>query len=85
MGTISIYRSLAHVITGGFPVLGVPRDYRNVFNLRVNAYVTIAVLIFFLFAILMTILLKKTRLGAHAYAAGESREAGGPNRRWPIN
>lgn len=75
MGTMSIYRGLAYVITGGFPVLGVPRDYRNVFNLRINSYVTIAVPIFFAFAIIMTVVLKKTRLGAHAYATGGNEEA----------
>lgn len=75
MGTMSIYRGLAYVITGGFPVLGVPRNYRNVFNLRINSYMTIAVVIFFVFAIVMTIVLKKTRLGAHTYAIGGNEEA----------
>lgn len=75
MGTMSIYRGLAYVFTGGFPVLGVPRNYRNVFNLKLNSYMTISVLIFFAFAIIMTLILKKTRLGTHAYAVGGNEEA----------
>ncbi|MEF9974385.1 MAG: ABC transporter permease [Clostridia bacterium] len=75
MGTMSIYRGLAYVITGGFPVLGVPRVYRNVFNLKITSTLTISVIIFFVFAVLMTIILKKTRLGIHTYAIGGNEDA----------
>lgn len=75
MGTMSIYRGLAYVITGGFPVLGVPRDYRNIFNAKLSSTLTIAVVIFFAFAVFMTVILKKTRLGTHAYSIGGNEEA----------
>ncbi len=75
MGTMSIYRGLAYVITGGFPILGVPRHYRNVFNARISSSLTVAVLLFFAFAIIMTIVWKKTKLGAHTYAIGGNEEA----------
>lgn len=75
MGTMSIYRGVSYVITGGFPVLSVPRNYRNVFNFKLTSTMTVAVLIFFVFAIIMTIVLKKTKLGTHTYAVGGNEEA----------
>ena len=36
MGTMQVYRGVAYVITGGFPVLNVPRNYRNVFNFKIT-------------------------------------------------
>lgn len=75
MGTMSIFRGIAYVITGGFPVLGVPRNYRDVFNLKLNNYMTISVIVFFAFAVIMTLILKKTKLGTHAYAVGGNEEA----------
>ncbi|MDO4548304.1 MAG: ABC transporter permease, partial [Clostridia bacterium] len=53
MGTMSIYRGVSYVITGGFPVLSVPRDYRNVFNFRLTSTMTFSVVVFFIFAIIM--------------------------------
>lgn len=74
MGTMSIYRGLAYVITGGYPVLSVPKSYRNVFN-TLAPNVSVSVLIFFVFAIVMTIVMKKTRLGSHIYAIGGNEDA----------
>ncbi len=75
MGTMSIYRGIAYVITGGFPVLSVPRDYRNVFNFTIVNPLTFSVVVFFAVAAIMTVVLKKTRLGAHAYAIGGNEDA----------
>ena len=75
MGTMSIYRGLAYVITGGYPVLSVPKSYRNVFNSTLAPNVSVSVLIFFVFPIVMTIVMKKTRLGSHIYAIGGNEDA----------
>ncbi len=75
MGTMAIYRGIAYIITGGFPVLSVPRNYRNVLNFKLTSTMTFSVIIFFLFAIIMTIVLKKTKLGMHIYAIGGNEEA----------
>ena len=64
MGTMSIYRGVSYVITGGFPVLSVPRDYRNVFNFQITSTMTFSVVV-----------LKKTKLGAHTYAIGGNEDA----------
>lgn len=75
MGTMSIYRGVAYVITGGFPVLSVPKSYRNVFNRSIAPNVSISVIIFFLFAVIMTVIMKKTRLGNYVYAIGGNEDA----------
>lgn len=75
MGTMSIYRGISYVITGGFPVLSVPRQYRNVFNFQITPTMTFSVVVFLVFAVIMTIVLKKTKLGAHTYAIGGNEDA----------
>ena len=75
MGTMSIYRGVSYVITGGVPVLSVPRDYRNVFNFQITSTMTFSVVVFLVFAVIMTIVLKKTKLGAHTYAIGGNEDA----------
>ena len=75
MGTMSIYRGVSYVITGGFPVLSVPRAYRNVFNFQITSTMTFSVVVFLVFAIIMTIVMKKTKLGAHTYAIGGNEDA----------
>lgn len=75
MGTMSIYRGISYVITGGFPVLSVPRQYRNVFNFQIMPTMTFSVVVFLVFAVIMTIVLKKTKLGAHTYAIGGNEDA----------
>ena len=75
MGTMQVYRGVAYVITGGFPVLNVPRNYRNVFNFKITSVMTFAVVIFFLFAVIITFVLKKTKIGAYTYAVGGNEDA----------
>ena len=72
---MSIYRGVSYVITGGFPVLSVPRAYRNVFNFQITSTMTFSVVVFLVFAIIMTIVMKKTKLGAHTYAIGGNEDA----------
>jgi ribose transport system permease protein len=75
MGSMSVYRGLSYVITGGFPVLGVPKSYRSVFNFMVAPQISFSVIIFLIAAVLMTIIMKKTRLGNYIYAIGGNEEA----------
>lgn len=75
MGTMQIFRGIAYIITGGFPVLNVPREYRNVFNFKITSVVTFSVVVFFIFAIIITFVLKKMRIGTYAYAIGGNEDA----------
>ena len=75
MGTMSIYRGFAYVFTKGYPVLGIPQTYRRFIDGEILPFVRISVLIFFLFAIIMHLVLSRTRLGTHVYAIGGNVEA----------
>ena len=75
LGTMSLYRGIAYVVTGGQPVTNVPDSYRNIFNGKMFAgirYYIIAMIIVFVIAY---IILQKTRTGAYLYAVGGNEEA----------
>ncbi len=75
MGTMQVYRGVSYVITGGYPVLNVPSVYRNVFNFKITSVLTFAVFVFFAFAVVVTFILKKMKIGSYAYAVGGNEEA----------
>lgn len=75
MGTMSVFRGLAYVVTGGYPVLGVPADYRVLLNGEVLPYLRVSVVVFFIFAIIMSLIFTKTRMGTYMYAMGGNEEA----------
>ncbi len=70
MGTMSVFRGLAYVVTEGYPVLGVPNEYREIADGEIIPYVRVSVIILIVFTIIMYLLLKKTKLGIHTYAIG---------------
>ncbi|PDT04476.1 ABC transporter permease [Rhizobium chutanense] len=74
LGTLSTYRAIALIYTGGNPVLGVPQGFRALFNGNVagipNSVVMVAVV-----ALLAWVLLKKTPLGEYLLAVGGNEEA----------
>jgi ribose transport system permease protein len=75
MGTMSVYRGLAYVFTKGYPILNIPSYYRRFVDGQIFPFLRVSVIIFFAFAIIMYILLTKTRLGTHVYAIGGNVEA----------
>lgn len=74
LGTLSTYRAIALIYTGGNPVLGVPQGFRALFNGSLmgipNAVIMVAVV-----ALLAWMLLKKTPLGEYLLAVGGNEEA----------
>ncbi|WP_137154359.1 ABC transporter permease [Rhizobium sp. FKL33] len=74
LGTLSTYRAIALIYTGGNPVLGVPQGFRTLFNGSVagipNSVIMVAIV-----ALLAWILLKKTPLGEYLLAVGGNEEA----------
>jgi ribose transport system permease protein len=74
LGTLSTYRAIALIYTGGNPVFGLPPEFRSLFNGSVagipNSVIMVAVV-----AILAWILLKKTPLGEYLLAVGGNEEA----------
>ena len=72
LGTMSLYRGIAYVVTGGIPVTSVPDSYRNIFNGKMFAGIRFYVLVIFIIAY---IILSKTRTGPYLYAVGGNEEA----------
>lgn len=75
MGMMSVYRGLAYIITNGYPVLSVPDAFRKLTNTKVIGELRISLFIFIAFAVIIFILMKKTKLGTYIYAVGGNVEA----------
>lgn len=75
LGTMSLYRGIAYVITGGMPVTGVPSVYRNIFNGRMIGNVRWYILVMIIIFIIIHILLSKTKTGDYLYSVGDNEEA----------
>lgn len=74
LGTLSTYRALALITTGGNPILGVPQDFRSIANGSL-AGIPASVLVVIVVAILAGILLRKTPFGEYLLAVGGNEEA----------
>ena len=76
LGTMSLYRGIAYVVTGGVPVTNVPDSFRNIFNGQIGEsgirYYVIVMLVVFIVA---HVILSKTRTGDYLYAVGGNEEA----------
>jgi ribose transport system permease protein len=75
LGTMSVYRGIAYVITGGWPVLSMPSTYRKMLDGDLIGDIPVSVLILFAFAFVGYIYLKYLRAGIHLYAIGNNEEA----------
>lgn len=75
MGASSVYRGIAYLITGGWPVLNIPQSFRNLFDGDIVGPISSSVVIFIIAMITSSILLKRTRLGTYLYSTGNNEEA----------
>lgn len=75
LGTVSIFRGIAYVVTNGIPITGVPKTYRSILNTKIIFGLNIYIFVFLGIAIIMGIVLGKTRFGNHLYAVGGNEEA----------
>lgn len=75
LGTMSVYRGIAYIITGGWPVLNIPRNFRNLVSGRVFNIIPIPIFVLIGFAIITHILLNHTRFGTYVYSIGGNEEA----------
>ena len=67
LGTMSVYRGIAYVVTGGWPVIGIPNSYRYIFIS--NFYeIPSSVIVMLIFAFITHIILKKLRIGNYLFA-----------------
>ena len=58
LGTMSVYRGIAYIITGGWPVLNMPQAFRDMLDGDFFAIFRLSILILFVFAILAYILMR---------------------------
>lgn len=77
LGTMSVYRGIAYVVTGGWPVLNIPDAFRNLLSKRIAALggVNIYMFLFIVVAVIAGIVLAKTKFGNYIYAVGGNEEA----------
>jgi ribose transport system permease protein len=74
LGTLSLFRALALIYTGGNPVLSLPSNYRQVFTSQILG-LPVPVIVVGVLAVLATVLLNKTPLGEYILAVGGNEEA----------
>jgi ribose transport system permease protein len=74
LGTLSLFRALALIYTGGNPVLSLPKEFRQIFSSYIFG-LPVPVIVVTILAIMATILLKKTPLGEYILAVGGNEEA----------
>jgi len=74
LGTLSIYRAIALITTGGNPIFGLPPSFRSLFTTTTYGVPT-PVVIVVAAAFIAWILLKKTPFGEYLFAVGGNEEA----------
>ena len=74
LGTLSTFRALALIYTGGNPVLGIPDSFRAIFNGSLFGIPTPVVIVAFV-ALIAWGVLKKTPFGEYLLAVGGNEEA----------
>ena len=74
LGTLSTYRAIALIYTGGNPVLGIPAEFPRIFNGSLFG-LPMSVIIVAVVALVAWVLLKKTPLGEYLLAVGGNEEA----------
>ncbi|WP_130863433.1 ABC transporter permease [Bacilliculturomica massiliensis] len=75
LGTCSILRGVAYVITDGWPVLNIPSAFRSLFQNEVVDGVRMSMIYLLLMAVVFAFVLKRTRAGVYIYSIGSNEEA----------
>jgi len=74
LGTLSTYRAIALISTGGNPIFGLPPSFRDLFNSAIYGIPT-PVMIVAIAGLIAWVLLKKTPFGEYLFAVGGNEEA----------
>lgn len=75
LGTMSVYRGIAYLVTGGWPVLNIPKVFREMIDGNIVSGIPVSMLILFAFVFFGSVLLKNTKFGTYVYAIGSNEEA----------
>ncbi|MFH2133150.1 MAG: ABC transporter permease [bacterium] len=87
LGMASVGFGIALYLTGGIPVYGMPEQFSNIFGFGMFLGVPTPVCITAVLAVIMFILLNRTRIGRYFYAIGGNIKASslsGINTRWNL-
>ena len=74
LGTMMVLQGVAYLITGGYPITGMPEKYTPIGQGYVGI-IPIPVIIFIVFVIFGWIVMNKTYLGRYIYALGGNKES----------
>lgn len=75
LGMMSVYRGVAYLITGGWPVLNIPQTFRDLMDGDVVGSLSSSMILFLAVTVIAYILLKHTKFGTYLYAIGSNEEA----------
>ncbi len=75
LGMMSVYRGVAYIFTGGWPVLNMPSTFRKMLDGDLIGDIPVSAVILFAAAFLGWVFLKYTRFGTYMYAIGGNEEA----------
>jgi len=74
LGTLSVFRALALIYTGGGPILGVPNAFRHLFASEIWIF-PVPVVVVAVLGVVASVLLARTPLGEYIFAVGGNEEA----------
>lgn len=74
LATMSIFRGIAYVLTGGWPVLNMPESFRAMLDGDILGTFPVAVVILLVFAGVGHFILNHTKLGIYIFAIGGNEE-----------
>lgn len=75
LATMSAFRGVAYVVTGGWPVLNIPSDFRRLMDGDLFGGISSAIVILLVAAAAGHLLLTKSRTGTFIFAIGGNEEA----------
>ena len=75
LGMMSVYRGVAYLITGGWPVLNIPQNFRDIMDGDVIGTLSSSMILFLIVTVAAYILLKHTKFGTYLYSIGSNEEA----------
>lgn len=75
LGMMSVYRGIAYLITGGWPVLNIPQSFRDMMDGDVMGALSTSIILFLIVTVIVCILLKQTKFGTYLYSIGSNEEA----------
>lgn len=75
MGTMSVFRGAAYVLSDGKPILNVPDSFRKMVDGAIFGNIRVSIFIFVISAIVLAVMLQQTKFGNCVYAIGGNEES----------